>query len=399
MRAQLGALILATSLVQLANGFFTTVISLRLGLEAFDPAFEGLVMSAYFVGFTIGAIHCGGLLRRIGHIRSYAAFAGIVMAATALLSALVDLAAWSLLRAAIGYGCAGLFVTTESWLNAKAPPALRGRVFATYMVGTFLALAVGQLLVAALPVEGALPFSIILALFGLAMVIVSTTHAEPPLLRPVAKLPPGALLRAAPLGVLGCCVAGMVGAIFYAVVPAWMLVNGISQGFISLFMLTAVLGGLAFQIPVGQLSDRVDRRLLLAALAAGLAATALLLGVAPRSPAGILPLAALLGGFMSTLYPVSVSHAMDAMPAESMPAISGQTILISGIGSACGPLAASWMMGALDIHGALYLMAAATALLAGSALLLAWRRREPAHEARPFEVVAPQSIRMAPDAG
>lgn len=399
VHAQLGTLILATSLIQLANGFFTTVISLRLGIESFDPAFEGVVLSAYFVGFTIGAVSCGRLLQRIGHIRSYTAFGGIVIAATAAMSAVSDLAAWSVLRAAIGYGCAGLFVTTESWLHAKAPRAIRGRVFAFYMVGTFLALAVGQLLIASFPVEGSLPFSIISVIFALALIMVSTTRAEPPPLTVEEGLTYGELLHAAPLAVLGCFIAGMVGATFYAVFPAWMLVNDIPQTTISLFMLTAVLGGFAFQIPVGLLSDRIDRRLLAGALAAGVAGTALALSIAPKTFAAILPLAALLGGFMSALYPVCVSHAMDHLPAERVVSISGRMILVSGIGSACGPVSASWIMGHLDIDGVLYLMAGAAGVLMAASLFRVLTRAEPNHEERPFAVVAPQSIQMAPDLG
>lgn len=87
------------------------------------------------------------------------------------------------LRAVIGFGCAGVFVTTESWLNAKAPSALRGRVFAVYMVGTFLALAVGQLLIGEIGVESAAPFNVIVALFALGLVLVSATWAEPPKIR------------------------------------------------------------------------------------------------------------------------------------------------------------------------------------------------------------------------
>ena len=48
-------------------------------------------------------------------------------------------------------------------------------------------------------------------------------------------------------------------------------------------MLVAVLGGLAFQVPVGRLSDRFDRRIVLAALGLGFAGTAIALVVLPRS--------------------------------------------------------------------------------------------------------------------
>lgn len=398
MRAQLGILILATSIVQLANGFFTTVLSLRLGLESFDPALEGVVMSAYFIGFTIGSVTCGRLLRRIGHIRAYAAFGGIVIAATAIMASVIELSTWSIMRAAIGYGCAGLFVTTESWLHAKAPSATRGKVFAFYMVGTFVALALGQLLIGALPIEGSLPFSIILALFAFALIMVSTTYAEAPPIPGEGKLAYAELFRSAPLAILGCFIAGMVSATFYAVFPAWMLVNQIPQTTISLFMLTAVLGGLAFQLPVGLLSDRLDRRMLLGALAAGVAASALLMIVMPRTYAAILPVAALLGGFMSTLYPVCISNAMDNVSSDRVVLVSSRMILIGGIGSACGPVSASWIMGHLDIDGVLYVMAGATSLLAAVALLRAFTHAEAFHEERPFTVVAPQSIQLAPDA-
>jgi hypothetical protein len=147
MHAQIGTLIIATSGVQLANGFFGTFISLRVALEDFDATLAGLVLSSYFAGFTLGAVRCGRIIERIGHIRAYAAFAGVVIAATVAMPLWVGPLPWLVLRAAVGFGCAGLFVTTESWLNAKAEPSERGRIFSLYMVGTFIALALGQLLI------------------------------------------------------------------------------------------------------------------------------------------------------------------------------------------------------------------------------------------------------------
>ena len=122
MRAQIGTLIIATSAIQLANGFFGTFFSLRVAIENFDATMAGLVLSSYFVGFTLGATHCGRIIERVGHIRAYAAFAGLVAAATAVMPLLVGPLPWLVLRAVVGFGCAGVFVTTESWLNAKAAP-------------------------------------------------------------------------------------------------------------------------------------------------------------------------------------------------------------------------------------------------------------------------------------
>lgn len=390
MLVQIGTLIAATSLVQLANGFFNTFLSLRLTFENFGAGLNGIVLSSYFVGFTLGAVVCGGVIQRIGHIRAYATFAGLVVVGTAAMPLLVSPAFWIVCRIAMGVGCVGLFVTTESWLNAKAQPDQRGRVFSTYMVGTFVALAIGQLVIAKLSIHSAAAFHVVSALFALALVMVCTTRAEAPgLVAESASLRYGDLTRQAPVAVAGCFVSGMITSVFYALVPAWMLNTDISQGAIALFMLVAVLGGLTLQVPVGRLSDRHDRRLVLAGLAVGFAVPAVLLVTLPPNLATVLPVAALLGGFMSTLYPVCVAHALDRMPSDRVVAVSGRLILISGFGSALGPVIGAAIMARLDINGLFYFLATMTVLLAALAGLRIRVREAPEKVERPFEIIDP----------
>jgi len=298
MWAQIGTLIVATSLIQLANGFFGTFISLRVAIEDFGPTMSGLVLSSYFAGFALGAFRSERIIDRVGHIRAYAAFAGLVVVATTFMPLFVGPIAWLILRAVIGFGCAGLFIATESWLNAKAEPAQRGRVFSTYMFGTFIALALGQFLIGRAKIEAATPFNAIAALFAAALVMVSTTRAEPPRGTVSATLHFGQLTRAAPVAVVGCLLAGLVSAAFYALVPAWMQDEGIALDTIAIFMLVAVLGGLAFQVPIGHLSDRLDRLIVLAALSLGFAGAGIALVNLPHSRLVVFPVAALLGGFM-----------------------------------------------------------------------------------------------------
>ncbi len=399
LAAAIGTLIVATSAVQLANGFFTTLISLRIVNEGFDAALAGLVLSSYFAGFTVAAVRSDRIIARIGHIRAYAAFAGLVAAATVVMPLNVEPFTWMALRAVVGFGCAGLFVTTESWLNAKAPAAARGRVFAIYMVGTFLALAAGQLLIGQIDVAAAAPFNAIVALFALALVAVSTARAEPPALAPAAAPPYRELLRTAPVALFGCALSGVITGTFYALVPAWMQGEGIAHETIALVMFAAVLGGLLFQVPVGRLSDVIDRRLVLAVLGLGLAGLAVALVLLPLDLPTVLMLGAPLGGFMSTLYPVCVAHAHDRMPADRVVAVSGALILISGVGSVAGPLAGTPLMVRLDIDGVLYLMAGAAMMLAvlavGRSLLSA---AAPSLD-RTFALLTPQAAALAHDPG
>jgi MFS family permease len=396
---QIGTLIIATSGIQLANGFFGTFISLRVALENFDAVMAGLVLSSYFAGFTVGAVYCGRIIGRVGHIRAYAAFAGLVVAATAAMALLVGPLPWLAARAIVGLGCAGLFVTTESWLNAKARPVERGRVFSLYMVGTFIGLALGQLLIGQAPIETSAPFDIITVLFAIALVMVCTTRAEPPQVTAAPRLPGGQLSRAAPVAVAGAALSGFIASMFYALVPAWMQSEGTRPETIGIFMLAAVLGGLAFQVPVGRLSDRFERRLVLALLSLGLAAAAVTLIHLPRNLVTILPFAALLGGFLSTLYPVCVAHAHDRMPADRVVAVSGRLILVSGLGSVLGPLLGTSVMRRFDIDGVFYLMAAAGCLLALIAAARSLTSAAPPHLKRPFEILEPQAAPLAHDPG
>jgi MFS family permease len=397
MRAQIGTLIVATSAIQLANGFFGTFLSLRVAFENFSATMAGLVLSSYFAGFTLGALRCGRIIERIGHIRAYAAFAGLVAAATAVMPLLVGPLPWVGLRAIIGFGCAGIFVTTESWLNAKALPSERGRVFSIYMVGTFLALAAGQLLIAVVDVGAAAPFNAIVALFAAALVLVSSARAEPPRVSAAAKLSYGLLVRAAPVAVTGCVLSGLVTGAFYALVPAWMQGEGIERETIALFMLMTVLGGLVFQIPVGRLSDHFDRRMVLALLGLGFASSAIALVKLPHALLAIIPAAILLGGFMSALYPVCVTDAHDRLPGDRVVAVSGQLILVSGLGSVLGPLIGATLMARFDIDGVFYFMASAALLLAIIAGVESVRSASPPHQDTTFEILAPQAGPLAHD--
>jgi MFS family permease len=397
MRAQIGTLIIATSGIQLGNGFFGTFFSLRVALEAFDATLAGLVLSSYFAGFTIGAMRCGHIIERIGYIRVYAACAGLVVAATAAMPLLVGPLLWLVLRAVMGFGCAGLFITTESWLNAKAQPSERGRVFSFYMLGTFMALALGQILIGRAQIGTTTPFNAVAILFAVALVTVSTTRAEPPQASAAVTLPYGQLSREAPVAVAGSALSGLVSSAFYSLVPVWMQGEGIELATIGLFMLVAVLGGLAFQIPVGRLSDRFDRRLVLAALGVGFAITAIALVHLPHTMPVVLPAAALLGGFMSTLYPVCVANAHDRMPTDRVVAVSSRLILVSGLGSVLGPIIGMSLMRSFDIDGVFYLMATAAFLLALVATGKSLTSPSPPQLERPFEILAPQVVSLTHD--
>ena len=383
MAAQIGALVFATSGVQLAVGFFGTFISLRVPLENFTATMSALVLSGYYAGYTIGAVCCARIILRVGHIRSYAALAGLAVMATAVMPLAINGPVWLALRAVAGFGCAGIFITTEGWLNAKAPPAERGGILSIYRVGIYIALAIGQVLISQVDIKGSTAFNIVVAIFAMALVLVSLTHAEPPQITAASALPYGQLARRAPVAVAGAAVSGLNVGTFYALVPAWMQGRGNDSATIGLVMLAFVFGGLAFQIPAGRLSDRFDRRMVLAGLCLGLVGTSIALVYLPRNLMAVLPTAFLFGGFLSTLYPVSVAYAHDSIHGEQVVAVSGRLILLFGLGSILGPLLGTSFVMGFGVNGVLYLIATVALLLALFATARSLTSTPPPHVVEP----------------
>ncbi|WP_051249265.1 MFS transporter [Inquilinus limosus] len=385
--AAVGSLILAISLIQLANGYMGTLIGIRLSAGDVEPAVIGVVTSAYFAGYVTGALVCHRLIQRAGHIRAFAAFAALVVGSVLGHALYFHPVPWAVLRALTGFGCAGLFVATESWLTAKATSANRGTVFAIYMVATYATFAGSQFaLNLASPGEFTL-FALAAILICAALVIVATTRAEQPVITPGGRLRAGELVTAAPVAVAGCFAAGLITGSFYALVPVYGQSSAYSLLQISSYMALAIFGGLVLQIPIARLSDRFDRRLVAGLAAFAFAAVAQLIAPGPHTYWFYLCWL-LLGGFMSVIYPVCVAHANDRMAAEHAVPVSGRLIVISGAGSILGPLLGSGVMSAFGIGGLFDYMAAAAALFAVFALSRTVRVRSPPYKSRrPFLLV------------
>ena len=108
---------LSTMLLMMGNSLFTTLTALRAGIEGYPTWVIGLMTSSYFLGFAVGTLRVGALINRVGHIRSFAAFAAVGAATTLSFLLALNPWAWVLLRLIMGMSIAGCFVVTESWLN------------------------------------------------------------------------------------------------------------------------------------------------------------------------------------------------------------------------------------------------------------------------------------------
>lgn len=375
----IASLLAGVALLLLGAGLLNTLIPLRGSATGFSDVLIGGLTSAYFAGFFVGTFVAPSLIRRIGHIRAFAFYA-VCCACVALLHALGDQAwLWLLLRLAFGTALVGLYTVIESWLNAQAGPQWRGRMFALYMVVNLGALALAQLLLRFEGGPGFLLFVGVALLVCAATLPVLLTRQAQPQLQPAPRLELRRLLAVAPIAGAGALVSGLAMGAFWGLLPVYFTRLGHDAGAIGGFMCTAIVGGAALQWPLGRLSDRHDRRLVIALTCAAAAALALSIPVSGAAAWATYGSVFLYGGLAFSTYPIVVAHLLDHLPSDDLLAASSSVLLINGIGAALGPLLAGALMAALApaaLFGWFAALQGALALYAG------WRyhthRRAPA---------------------
>lgn len=343
--AQLGALLFSAMILLTGNGLQTTLLPLRAEVEAFSAVSIGILGSSYFVGFVGGCLTAANLVRSVGHIRVFAAMSAIASVIPLFHILSLETWAWWLLRAGTGYCIASLFLVIESWLNERSDNAVRGTVFSIYTSLTFMAIIGGQVLLSLYEPSSFTPFVVASIIVSLAAVPVALAALPAPAPIPPGRLNPVRLLRLSPAGASGCFAAGMVGGAFWSLAPVAASNSGLDTRGIATFIGVTVMGGALSQWPLGRLSDRLDRRVVIVA-SAGLSALAgLSLFFATRywSP-GVLPLAFAFGAFTFPIYALSVAHVNDLITTESFVEISGGLLFLNGAGAVVGPLGGAFAM-------------------------------------------------------
>ncbi|MGI9464096.1 MAG: MFS transporter, partial [Aestuariivirgaceae bacterium] len=304
-------------------------------------------------------------------IRAFAGVAALLAALILLFPIKVEQYVWILLRFLTGACVATVFMVIESWLNEQAGDNSRGRVLSIYIIIANVATMAGQLLVNVSDVAGHILFLAIAFLFCVSIVPLALTPTNEPSPIPSAKLDLKGQLSISPVGAIGCFLVGMVEGAFWTLGPIFGQLRGMSVYEVTLLMTAFVLGGKLSQWPLGRLSARMDRRLLILPTALGTVATGLLIAFWPfPSLLSTLAIAAVHGALMVPLYALCLAHANDSVPTEKLVQVSGGLLLIYSVGAAIGPIAAAQLMNAAEA-GQLFVFI--SAILAVFALFIIYR--------------------------
>ncbi|MEP4378005.1 MAG: MFS transporter [Alphaproteobacteria bacterium] len=385
------ALLLGVLLLMLGSGLQGTLIGIRGAIESFSRVEIGLMMSAYYGGFAIACLFGGQVIERVGHIRSFAAFASTASAAAVVHAAIVDPYSWFVLRALTGACFAGLYMVIESWLNGQVTNERRGTVMALYMIVNLGGIAAAQQLLLLSDPRGFELFVLSSVLISLAVVPVSLTTSTAPGAISTERMGLRALFALSPLGVFGAFGMGLVNGAMWGLTPLAAINLGFSTSTVAFLMSVIVVGGVAFQWPTGWASDRLDRRAVIAVACFLLAASCVALALISASDLRLFMIVSFVFGGMSfVVYPLCSAHLNDRISDNDRVSASAALLLVLGVGATIGPVLGALAMRYLGDHGLFAFMAGVGVLLFLFVLL---RMRDnppvPSAEQSRFEPIVP----------
>ena len=387
-------LLLGMGVLMLGAGLQGTLLGLRATLEGFPTPVIGVIMSCYYVGYLLGTFGAPRLVRKVGHIRVFAALAAVASASILVQGSFVKAVPWALMRLVSGVCFAGIYVVAESWLNAGASRSNRGTLLAMYMLVLYIGLGSAQFLLVLANPSTPTPFMLVSILISLAMVpIVVSSHHTPEATVPV-KVRYRDLYKNSPLGVVAVTVSGMISSTIFSMGPVYARLSGLGTSGVASFMAVSILAAVLTQYPVGRLSDRIDRRTVIAIVCTIATLVAGSIVAFPNMPHYVfLTFAALFSGFVLTLYSLAVSHVNDKLEPGQMVAASSALLSLNGTAAAIGPVFAGSLMAAFGPQSYYATLAVLTGALTIYDL---WRKARrspvPAAQKGPFITAQPQGM-------
>lgn len=374
------ALFLGMFLLMIGNGLQGTLLGLRGEVEGFSTFEISLVMSAYFLGFLGGSRYTPKLIGRVGHVRVFAALGSLISAVLILYPTIAEPWAWMIGRVVIGFCFCGVYITAESWLNDASENDTRGKALSLYMIVQMAGIVAAQYIVTTADVSGFILFIIPSVLVSLAFAPILLSAGRSPDFSTAKPMNIRDLVSTSPLACTGMFFLGGVFAAQFGMSAVYGQRAGLSVAQISVFVSTIYVAALLLQYPIGWLSDRIDRRLLIIAVALIGGASCLIALVMGEPFWAMIVSAAIMGGTSNPLYALIIAYTNDYLERDDMAAASGGLLFVNGLGAVSGPLILGYMMDTFGPGGYWVFLAVMMLGIGGYALYRMTQRERVADE-------------------
>lgn len=370
------ALLLGLGLLMVGNGMQGTLLGIRGGIEGFSTFQMSVVMSGYFAGFLFGSRLAPDMIRRVGHVRVFAALGSMISAVLVMYAAAPDWIVWTLLRILIGFSFSGVYITAESWLNNASTNETRGQSLSLYLIVQMIGIIAAQMMLNVGDPSGFILFIIPSVLVSLAFTPILLSVSQAPAFELTKPLSFRRLYKASPLGCVGIFLLGGVFSAQFGMASVWGTQVGLGVRDLTIFVSAIYVGGLVAQYPIGWLSDRMDRRVVVFWLAV-VGALVLMVPVLLDVPFAVLVIVGAVGGAVSNpLYSLLLAYVNDYLDTSDMAAASAGLMFINGVGAIMGPIITGWLMGFMGPSGFFLYMAILFAALGGYTVWRMTQRRQ-----------------------
>ena len=346
------ALFTGFGLIMLAHALQGTLLNINAVLFNFTDFEIGYVFSGYFLGYLFSSIQCPKLIKNVGHIRVFAAFASLGSIAILLHWVVVNPIAWLIFRIITGFSFAAIYIVCESWLNDRADNNSRGQLIGFYMIVLYFSNCGGVLLVNLSPTSEAYLYILISLLISVALVPILLTKKPAPDISTPKFISLKELFLKSPMAFVGSFAIGLIYSALFGLMGVFGAKIGLSVFQISIMFFVNTFIGAVFQYPVGKISDKFDRRTILFVLniiAIASLIFAFLFG--PSSFYILLIFIAIHSAVSLPYYAVVISHMNDFLEKEEIISGSSTLTLVNALGMVMGPLLASLFMAYFGAYG------------------------------------------------
>jgi MFS family permease len=355
------ALFLGMGLIMLAHGYQGSLLGVRAVQEEFSLIATGFMLSGYYVGYFIGAKTIPGFILRVGHIRVFAAFASIASIVILMHSIFVQPFTWFILRVITGISMVSIYTIAESWLNDRSSNKNRGSVLSIYMIVLYGSMAIGMFFLNFSKPQNFQPFILVSLFMSMALIPILLTKRKAPTFKKITGMSLKELYYTSPLGMVGSLFYGTAQSALFSLLAVYAASMNFSIFEISVVTFLLAISGAIAQFPIGKLSDKFDRRLVITYTTFGSAFFALCAIIASKQmylPDGLATsktwfyISLILFSFCSLpMFAIIFAHTNDFIPKEKFVAAGAGLQFAFGLGAISGPFLCSLFMNIIGSNG------------------------------------------------
>ena len=346
------ALFSGFGLIMIAHTLQGTLLNINSVFFNFSDFEIGYVFTGYYIGFLFSSIQCPKLIKNVGHIRVFAAFASLGSIAILLHWIFVDPVLWLIFRMITGFSYAAIYIVCESWLNDRADNRTRGQLIGFYMIVLYISTSIGVMLINIGTTTEAHLYILSSLLISLALVPILLTKKPAPEFTTPKFLSLKDLYKKSPMAFVGSFSIGMVYSALFGLIAVFGAKIGFSIFQISILVFVNMFIGAIFQYPIGKISDRYDRRTILFVLnliAIGSLILAFIFG--SFSFYVLLVFIGIHSAVSLPYYAVVISHMNDFLEKDEIVSASSTLTLVNALGMVAGPMLASGFMAYFGTYG------------------------------------------------